>query len=105
MAAVWAAGPEPMMATLVWGGGGGAMAGRVEVKVRRWVLVVGEEGEEKEEEKGEVVVAAVDFCCEAVEAARVKGRPERMEVWSLRRKVEENSLKVAIVSVWTWCRN
>ena len=93
MAAVWAAGPEPMIATLVWGDWG-FMVGRVEVKVRRCRVLVGEE----EEKRGEVGAPAVGFCCEAVEAATVKGRPERREVWSLRRKVEENSLKVVSVS-------
>lgn len=100
MAAVWAAGPEPMMATLVWDGWG-FMVGWVveEVKERRWALLVGEEGED---EKDEVVALAVRFCCEAVEAARVRGRPERRGVGSLRRKLEENSLKVGIESVLKW---
>jgi hypothetical protein len=110
MAAVCAAGPEPMIATLVWGGLG-CMLGCVEAKVRGWFALVAEGREEEEEEegeeKGEAVIAAVCFCCEAVEAARVKGRPERREVWILRRKVEENSLMVVIGTlygdvVWKW---
>lgn len=92
MAAVWAAGPEPMITTLAWGGVV-AMVGEVEVevKVRRGVLVGGE--------KGEVVAVEVCLCCGAVEAARVKGMLERKEVFNLRRKAEENSLKVVRESI------
>ncbi len=36
--------------------------------------------EEEGKEKGEFVAPAVGFCWDAVEAARVKGRPERREV-------------------------
>jgi hypothetical protein len=70
----------------------------VVVKVREWTVVV---GVEEEKEKGEVVGVDGVLCCEAVEAARVKGTPERIEVWSRRRKAEENSLKVARVSILT----
>jgi hypothetical protein len=71
----------------------------VVVKVREWTVVVGWEEEKKE--KGEVVGVDALLCCEAVEAARVKGTPERIEVWNRRRKAEENSLKVARVSLLT----
>ena len=79
MAAVWAAGPEPMMATFVWGGWGFmVVVGKGGWWCWGFVVMGGEE--EEEEEWGEVVVLAVGCCWEAVEAARVKGRPERREV-------------------------
>jgi hypothetical protein len=81
-----------MTATLVCGG---FILDELEVKVRMEVIGIGEEAKEK----GEVVAAVLDFCCEAVEAARAKGRPERREVRSLRRKIEENSLKVVAVCI------
>jgi hypothetical protein len=71
----------------------------VEVKLRKGGLVEVREDEEGNNDGEDVVAAVMDFCCETVEAARVKGRPERREVWSLRRKVEENSLVVAMESV------
>lgn len=64
------------MATLVWGGGSGFMVRGVDVAVRWWIVLVEELGKEK----GELGALAVGFCWKIVEAARVKGRPERREV-------------------------
>lgn len=92
MAAVWAAGPEPMMATLVWG--------------TLDMLEGGEKLAEWEEKEREAATAENGFLCAAVGlglcwkadvTATERLRLERRGWRKGRRNVEENSLKVVMV--------
>ena len=87
MAAVWAAGPEPMMATLVCGGVIFGLEVDVE-KEEEW-----EAGRKGAFEKGFLgAVVGYGFCWKVEVAARERVRLERRGVRRGRRKVEENSL-------------